>query len=483
MNDFTRLLLTLSTAFGLLAGTPALAQQKMYTTVQHADSIGANTWKDVFVRCPAGFVAWSGGIDSAFAGALDVTSSAPTFDGASQTLLYNVPDGSHPFPTGWHVSARNNDAVARTVTVSAICAPEFNSMNAVVSSVNLVAGSVGAPSFDGLRLICPNATLAMGGGVDVQYPGTMLVSSSSPVVNSKYLSQLTTGEQPAPNGWSGFVRNEGPAGLVKVVVLCYDLGGVTTINAAPASIGPNSDNGTDVSCPTGTSLIGGGFDSDNVLQQSATFSTPFYNRAPAFPSGRPDGIYPGPTGWAADVRNRSTGGASMYLAAICVNNDSVLDSSIFTPVYEFYNFNLNHYFRTASSAEATAIDNGAAGPGWSRTGDDFIAYIADTASPGADVCRFYTRGANSHFYTIEAAECAALKNPASGWSYEGLSFRTNKPIAGNCFAGEVPVFRVYNNRFAFNDSNHRFTTSSGNITALVAQGWKDEGVAFCAVAD
>ncbi|MBK9609744.1 MAG: hypothetical protein IPO58_26475 [Betaproteobacteria bacterium] len=74
-------------------------------------------------------------------------------------------------------------------------------------------------------------------------------------------------------------------------------------------------------------------------------------------------------------------------------------------VYEFYNTNLKHYFRTSSAAEATGIDNGSAGQGWVRTGDNFTAYTPGIAAPGNDVCRFYTFGANSHFYTAFADEC------------------------------------------------------------------------------
>ncbi|MBK9607470.1 MAG: hypothetical protein IPO58_13990 [Betaproteobacteria bacterium] len=40
-------------------------------------------------------------------------------------------------------------------------------------------------------------------------------------------------------------------------------------------------------------------------------------------------------------------------------------------VVEFYNTGLNHYFVTADPNEAAAIDNGAAGPGWGRTGLTF----------------------------------------------------------------------------------------------------------------
>jgi hypothetical protein len=129
-----------------------------------------------------------------------------------------------------------------------------------------------------------------------------------------------------------------------------------------------------------------------------------------------------------------------------------------TTVFEFYNTGLQHYFRTAEVAEALAIDGGAAGPGWQRTGLDFTAFVAG-AGPGNDVCRFYNPVANTHFYTADPDECTQVKLPDSGWRYEGLSFRIRLPSAGACAAGTIPVYRNYNNRFAFNDSNHRFTTT------------------------
>ena len=152
-------------------------------------------------------------------------------------------------------------------------------------------------------------------------------------------------------------------------------------------------------------------------------------------------------------------------------------------VYEFYNSGLKHYFRTADAAEAAAIDGGAAGPGWSRTNDDFKAYAAASGAPGSDICRFYTKGANSHFYTGSTSECAGLKNPNSGWIYEGLSFRIKIPTGAGCGAAELPIYRLYNNRYMFNDSNHRFTSQAYLASQMVAQGWVAEGVAFCAPAN
>ena len=47
--------------------------------------------------------------------------------------------------------------------------------------------------------------------------------------------------------------------------------------------------------------------------------------------------------------------------------------------------------------------------------------------------------------------------------------------------GTKPVYRLYNNRFQFNDTNHRFTTDFENVAPLQRQGWTYEGVAFCAL--
>ncbi|MEO8135161.1 MAG: hypothetical protein ABI831_14405 [Betaproteobacteria bacterium] len=153
-------------------------------------------------------------------------------------------------------------------------------------------------------------------------------------------------------------------------------------------------------------------------------------------------------------------------------------------VIEFYNSLLDNYFITADAVEAGAVDNGGAGPGWSRTGDTFNG---GGVNP---VCRFYgslSPGPNSHFYTVNPAECALLKQlqattPASQqrWNFESLDFLTAAPINGGCLAGTVPVYRAYNNGAARGvDSNHRITTSPANIDQVVARGWVSEGIVLC----
>lgn len=155
-------------------------------------------------------------------------------------------------------------------------------------------------------------------------------------------------------------------------------------------------------------------------------------------------------------------------------------------VIEFYNANLDNYFITADVAEATAIDGGAAGAGWVRTGYDFES--GDGTTP---VCRFYGSydiGPNSHFYTADAGECGYLKQLQAAtadteqrWNYEDIAFSSTLPVNQTCPENSTPIYRAYNNGSARGiDSNHRITNSLTAIREVVAKGWSDEGVVMCA---
>ena len=149
---------------------------------------------------------------------------------------------------------------------------------------------------------------------------------------------------------------------------------------------------------------------------------------------------------------------------------------------EFFNAVIGHYFVTADPAEAAAIDGGSAGPGWVRTGGRFGVFRGAGDAPGlAPVCRFYGRpgvGPNSHFYTSEPAECEQVKRDP-GWVYEGIAFHVARPSGGACPAGTAPVYRTYNNGFARNDSNHRFTVDAALFARAADYGHLPEGVVMC----
>lgn len=159
--------------------------------------------------------------------------------------------------------------------------------------------------------------------------------------------------------------------------------------------------------------------------------------------------------------------------------------TISAPIVEFYNTNLDHYFITADSGEAAAIDSGSAGPGWSRTGNTF------STNGSAAVCRFYgsqAPGPNSHFYTADSGECDYLKQLQANtpltekrWNYEGIAFAATMPTNGTCLSGTVPVYRAYNKGDLRGvDSNHRITANLNAIQQVVALGWENEGVVMCA---
>jgi hypothetical protein len=148
---------------------------------------------------------------------------------------------------------------------------------------------------------------------------------------------------------------------------------------------------------------------------------------------------------------------------------------------EFHNDALDHYFITAEPAEAAMLDAGIIVPGWKRTHFDFKARPAGDPR-GLAACRFFGTpgiGPNSHFYTIDAAECAKVKgNPF--WTYESLAFNTDAAIAEDCPADRVPVTRLYNNGMG-GQASHRYITSHSETRAMVKRGWRVEGNVFCAI--
>lgn len=151
-----------------------------------------------------------------------------------------------------------------------------------------------------------------------------------------------------------------------------------------------------------------------------------------------------------------------------------------TEITEYYNTQTGHYFLATILDDVNALESGAKGP-WRRTGFHFQAWSLDGAEPGANVCRFYAAGPDSYFYTGNADECASLKaHPESGWAYQGIFFHEYMPVNGACEYNEIPVYRLYNNRAQFNDSNHRYVAATYLVDVMVAQGWTNEGIVFCA---
>ena len=211
--------------------------------------------------------------------------------------------------------------------------------------------------------------------------------------------------------------------------------------------------------------------------------------AMAYGSVRLAGLAPGTyqlEGWGTPT----TGGAAQRYFTQTISVGST------TPVVEYYAPSTGHYFMTANPSDKSWMDVGDAG--WMRTGQQWKAWLrAQDAPPGAmPVCRFYAAGPNSHFYTANPADCQGLKDleqqqraqaaaagqPFLGWAYEQVAFYALVPVNGQCPGGTIPVYRAYNNRFQYNDSNHRFMTDGQMLAAQLFEGWGYEDVQFCSPA-
>jgi hypothetical protein len=88
-------------------------------------------------------------------------------------------------------------------------------------------------------------------------------------------------------------------------------------------------------------------------------------------------------------------------------------------------------------------------------------------------------GPNSHFFTIDAAECAKVRSDPF-WMFESFAFNADAPVLGDCPADRVPVIRLYNNGKG-GQANHRYSTSHSEIGDMLGEGWIVEEPVFCAV--
>lgn len=178
---------------------------------------------------------------------------------------------------------------------------------------------------------------------------------------------------------------------------------------------------------------------------------------------------------------------SRMMAVAAPGNDiSIIDYTAPAPasageriVVEYHNASLNHYFITAEPAEAAMLDAGILVPGWRRTGFDFKAWPAG-APQGLVACRFFGTpglGPSSHFYTLNADECAKVKADPF-WTYEGLAFQAFPTLGDDCPVDRMLVNRMYNNGMG-GQANHRYLTSHSEIYVMQERGWILEGPVFC----
>jgi hypothetical protein len=147
-----------------------------------------------------------------------------------------------------------------------------------------------------------------------------------------------------------------------------------------------------------------------------------------------------------------------------------------TLAVEYYYADWGFYFETAFPDEIAALDAGAFGGVWKRTGQTFSVWPQPTGS-ASPTCRFFSTTfapRSSHFYTPFSAECEGVKNNPN-WEFESIAFYIQLADAnGVCPAGTVPLYRAYNNGMG-GAPNHRYTTSLAILNQMIAAGYVFEG--------
>jgi len=149
---------------------------------------------------------------------------------------------------------------------------------------------------------------------------------------------------------------------------------------------------------------------------------------------------------------------------------------------EYYYDVWNFYFETSFPDEIAALDGGAFGGAWKRTGETFKVWPSASNPAAVPTCRFFSTAftpKSSHFYTPFASECLFRQtDPASSaaWQLETAAafYLELTDASGNCPAGTAPLYRVFNN--GMNGApNHRFTPNRVTRDHMVMLGWLQEG--------
>ena len=166
----------------------------------------------------------------------------------------------------------------------------------------------------------------------------------------------------------------------------------------------------------------------------------------------------------------------------------VAESGATTPwptvtVVEFFSASLDRHFMTVDPVEIRMLDDGTI-RGWSRTGEQFSVFPSDGTPPHSGVmpvCRLYglpERGLDSHFFSMDASECATVLMRWPSWILEqeiafGATGAQGSAIDGlNCGPDGTPLFRLYSNRAG---ADHRYTISTQVRDSMVTRGWILEG--------
>ncbi len=130
------------------------------------------------------------------------------------------------------------------------------------------------------------------------------------------------------------------------------------------------------------------------------------------------------------------------------------------------------FFRTATDTDIRSV---AAVKGLIRTTDTFKAWSAlqTGALATTAVCRYFDSKNSRHFFSIDAAQCAAYA--AAGYSNEGTAFHAVPLSGAACATGTVPVYRY--SRTVASVADERLSAAQAMVGAVPA--YTRSGIAFC----
>lgn len=153
----------------------------------------------------------------------------------------------------------------------------------------------------------------------------------------------------------------------------------------------------------------------------------------------------------------------------------------FVVLKEYKHKTTGKYFFTSRASDQAAVE---------ATGNfdikGSIKLYSATNSSAMPLIRYWSVGTSSHFYTPVQAEIDGLNAMPSDYSNEGtegyavlaLGERPNQ----SCPFGTVAVYRFWSGLISpVTARTHRFTSSSTIRQNLIAAGWTDEGIGFCAL--
>ncbi len=386
---------------------------------------------------------------------------------------------------------KNLEALATCLAVAASSDGTFQIAKASATVAKFSQGTV--------KAFCPaDYPVAFGGfsSADsvllLDYGGSPLWgTSAAPILLSSLANGTTMGP---PTGWLSRVYNITTTDPVVAYAVCGKAPALQSyiyaVSAPGAVFGVPTAFSIYAPVPQGWAAVASGFDGGDA---GSYLSTDVW---------MDDGIVVSAQQWFTDTSGYDSGTANVRaytvygsgslsggpaaVAVLALPQSSPPPAPRILTAVEYYNASLDHYFVTAIPDEITKLDNGTF-VGWARTGESFDVY--DVRSGGGNarhpVCREYgvpLYGLDTHFYSASIDECAAtLQKGVGSWLLESSDvFEMDLPDTnGNCPAGEIPVYRIWNQR---KDSNHRYTTKTSIRDQMVAKGGVAEGYGPNAVA-